>query len=97
MERKEREHASACTRASLYEGTSPTHAYEEKQGPGLFLWRSAWAAGLGEGMQREGEACPGLVVSGFVPGRAPCPRHVSDHVCAPCAAGMGDHCFFTCL
>lgn len=79
---------SICTRASVYEQDGRT-----SWGQGVFTGDQQ---GLGEGLRRDGEAWPELVASGFVPGSARCWRRVSEQACAPCAAGMGDNCFFTC-
>lgn len=61
-----------------------------------FLLGTSGAARLGEGVQREGEAWPELAASGFVPSSGQCRRRVGEQACAPCAAGMGNSCLFTC-
>lgn len=69
---------------------------EGQAGARAFSLETSRAAGLGEGVRREGEAWPELAASGFVPGSGRCRRRVRERACAPCAARMGDSCLFTC-
>lgn len=65
-------------------------------GSGVFSLETSGCCWAGEGVGREGEAWPELAASRFVPVSAWCQRCVSEQARGPCAAGMGDNCFFTC-